>query len=68
MTFPTREDRANDDFRDALRTSDEMLERWHSHSINRKREGEPRLDWLLLTVLVADLGVWVGLLAWWIWR
>lgn len=29
---------------------------------------KPRLDWLLLTVLVADLGVWVGLLAWWIYR
>lgn len=29
---------------------------------------KPGLDWLLLLVLTLDLGVWVGLLAWWIWR
>lgn len=74
MTFPTRDDQGNvsagNKFTTGVRvnpTSD-PAEWAFEKPILVTLETKPRLDWLLLTVLVADLGVWVGLLAWWIWR
>lgn len=37
-------------------------------SLFREDYQKPHLDWLLLAALTLDLGLWVGLLAWWIWR